>query len=78
MIKTQIEKLEWKFGDPATWPGLYEKNEVPFSCMCCRKKTATHRVTIKDLDTTKLRPVLCDQCAGLNADTIYLSMMGGK
>ena len=64
MNKISVKQITWKCGEPATWPGLYAKDEVPFSCMLCRKQTATHRVTLGKDGTEILRVVVCGDCAG--------------
>jgi hypothetical protein len=56
-----IEKITWRFGEPKDWSHIYSPNEVPFACMCCRKKTATHTVKFPD-GFGIVKVVVCEDC----------------
>lgn len=77
MQKTSIKKISWKFGEPATWGGVYARNEVPFACMCCRKQTATHRVELTE-NGHDIKIVACETCAILPPEKIHYALSKRK
>jgi len=68
-----IEKITWKFGEPADWPQIFGKNEVHFACMCCRAKTATYKATMPD-GYGIVNIVLCPDCVKLEPAEILAGM----
>ena len=68
-----IEKITWKLGEPKDWPQIFGKNEVHFACMCCRKKTATHKATMPD-GYGIVCIVLCPDCITKEVPEILAGM----
>ena len=68
-----IEKITWKLGEPKDWPQIFGPGEIHFACMCCRKKTATHKATMPD-GYGIVCVVLCQDCVKLEPAEILAGM----
>ena len=68
-----VEKITWKFGEPKDWPQIFGPDEVHFACMCCRKKTATHKATMPDRYGI-VCVVLCQDCITKEVPEILAGM----
>lgn len=71
-----VEKITWRFGEPETWPSIFESGEIPFKCLCCCTKTAEFKATMPDRYAI-VNALLCRDCVKLKPAEIMAMMEKG-
>ena len=68
-----IEEITWALGEPADWPKIFEPGEVPFACMICHMRTATHKMST-DNQGLRINIIACPDCIHMDAAHIKIAL----